>query len=99
MYLVSNSTYPLSSAKEIAAAFVKAAAEPLPPYIKRTHTLTTAGDLGIRVLGIYEVEDDKVSQAIKDLTKYFVQYYEMEGFSYTLEPMLTAQEAIPLLGL
>ena len=99
MYLVSNSTYPLSSAKEIATAFVKAATEPLPAYIKRTHTLTTAGDLGIRVLGIYEVEDEKVSQAIKDLTKYFVQYYEMEGFAYTLEPMLTAQEAIPLLGL
>ena len=99
MFLVSNSTYPLSSAKEVAAAFIKAAATPLPSYIKRTHTLTTAGDLGIRVLGIYEVDDEKVSQAIKDLTKYFVQYYDMEGFSYTVEPMLTAQEAIPLLGL
>ena len=99
MYLVSNSTYPLSSAKEVVAAFVKNAADPLPPYIKRTHTLTTAGDLGIRVLGIYEVEDEKVSAAIKDLTRYFVQYYDFDGFAYTLEPMMTAQEAIPLLDL
>jgi len=99
MYLVTNSTYPLTSAKEVAAAFVKAAEVALPPYIKRTHTLIAAGELGMRVLGLYEVEDEKVSDAIKDLTKYFVQYYDLEGFSYTLEPMLTAQEAIPLLDL
>ena len=99
MYLVSNSTYPLSSAKEVSALFLEAAKTPLPSYIKRVHTLTTAGDLGIKVLGIYDVEDAKLADAIKEIGKYFVQYYDIEGFSYTLEPMLTAQEAIPLLGL
>ncbi len=99
MFLVSNSTYPLSSAKEVAAAFVKAAETPLPSYIKRIHTLTSAGELGIKVLGIFEVDDGKVADGIKELTRYFVQYYDLDGFMYTLEPMLTAEEAIPLLGL
>jgi len=99
MYLVSNSTYPLSSAKEVAEEFVKAVEVPFPPYIKRVHTLAAPDGLGMKVLGIYEVDDGKVADAIKDLTKYFVQYYDIDGFAYTLEAMLTAQEAIPLLNL
>jgi len=99
MFLVSNSTYPLSSAKEMVAAFLEATKTPLPSYIQRVHTLAAPDGLGMKVLGIYEVEDGKVADATKDLTKYFVQYYDIEGFAYTLEVMLTAQEAIPLMDL
>ena len=53
----------------------------------------------MKVCGIYEVDDAKVKEGIIELTKYFIQFYDIEGFRYEVEPMLTAQEAIPLLGI
>jgi len=97
MFLVTTSTYPLTKANVIAEKFQKAAAVPLPSFLKRLHTLSTAGGEGIKVLGIYQVEDDKVTEGIKELTRYFVEFYDVEGFKYILETMLTAQEGIPLL--
>jgi len=99
MFIVTNSTYPLKSNREVAATFQKALETPLPPYIKRVNGLTTAGELGIKILGIYEVDDDKLADGIRELTKYYALFYDIEGFRYTLEPSLTVQEAIPLLGL
>ena len=97
MFLVTTSTYPLTKANVIAEKFQNAAAAPLPSFLKRLHTLSTAGGEGIKVLGIYQVEDDKVTEGIKELTRYFVEFYDVEGFKYILETMLTAQEGIPLL--
>jgi hypothetical protein len=97
MFLVTTSTYPLTKANAVAAKFQKAASAPLPAFLKRLYVLNTAGGDGIKVLGIYQVEDDKVTEGIKELTKYFVEFHDVEGFKYILETMLTDQEAIPLL--
>jgi hypothetical protein len=98
MFFLTTSTYPNDKAKEIVTLFQKAVTVPLPSYLKRLYTLTTtAGDSGIKVVGLYEVNDDKVGEAYKELVKYFVQFYVIQGFRYMIEPMLTAQEAIPLL--
>lgn len=100
MFLISNAMYPTDKAIEIARRFIKAVETPLPPFIRRIHVLTTAaGENGIKVLGIYEVDDDKVTDGIKEMTKYYVQFYDIEGFKYSIEPMLKAEEAIPLLPL
>jgi hypothetical protein len=40
-----------------------------------------------------------VTEGIKELTKYFVQHYNVEGYRYQVEPMLTAEEAMTLLGI
>ncbi len=98
MFIVSTSTYPPDKTTVIVEKFKKHAATPLPSYMKRTHVLTAAaGDSGSKVLAIYEVDDDKVADGIKELVKYLSNYFDVEGFRYTIEPMLTAQEAIPLL--
>ena len=94
---MTTSTYPLTKANQVTAKFQKAAAVPLPSFLKRLYTLSTAGGEGIKVVGIYQVEDDKVAEGIKELTRYFVEFHDIEGFKYILETMLTAQEAIPLL--
>ncbi len=97
MFLVTNSTYPLHKATEIAGRFTRST--PLPSFLKRVNMLTSAGDSGTKVLGIYEVDDDKVADGIKELLKYYTQYFDVEGFKYTVEPMMTVQEALPLIGL
>lgn len=94
MFLVTNSTYPLTSGDQMTEKFQKAPA--LPSFLKRMHMLTTAGDEGIVILGIYQLDDDKVADGIRALTKYYVQYHDVEGFRYTVETMLAVEEAIPL---
>jgi hypothetical protein len=49
------------------------------------------------VVGLYEVADDKVGDGYRELVKYFIQFYGVQGFRYTIDPMLSVQEAIPLL--
>ena len=54
--------------------------------------------MGQKVLGIYEVEDAKLKDGLKELIKYYLQSYsDVEGFTYNIEAMLPAAEAIPLL--
>jgi hypothetical protein len=92
--------YPPDKAVKVAKKFIEAMAKPLPPFLKRLHVLvTTNSQSGMKVCGIYEVNDAKVKEGIIELTKYFIQFYDIEGFRYEVEPMLTAQEAIPLLGI
>jgi hypothetical protein len=100
MFLIGTVTYPPDKAVQMAKKFIKVTEKSLPSFIKRLYVLsTTAGEPGMKVLGIYEVDDAKVTEGIKELTKYYVQYYDVEGFRYTIEPMLSAAEAIPLLGI
>ena len=82
----------------MSAIFLKAAETPLPSYIKRVNTLSTADEMEIKVPGVFNVEDAKLADSIKDIVRYFVKFYEIEGFSYTFESVLTIQEAIPILG-
>jgi hypothetical protein len=97
MFFMTHVTYPPGSSTKAASTFVTATATPLPSFMKRLHVLTTAkGEVGIDTFGIYEVDDNRVKEAMIEFTKYFVNFYGIEGFKYEIEPMLTVQEAIPL---
>ncbi len=97
MFVMTHVTYPPGSSTKAANVFMTAAAKPFPSFMKRLYVLTTAkGEVGIDTYGIYEVDDGKFKEALIEFTKYFVQFYGIEGFKYEVEPMLTVQEAIPL---
>ena len=100
MFIVLTSTYPLDKANEAARGFIKSTETPF-TYLERVRTLiTTHQELGIKALSIFEVADDKVPDGFKELTKRVAElFYSIEGFRYQIEPMLTAEEAIPLLPL
>jgi hypothetical protein len=100
MFLVGTVTYPPDKAVQMAKKFIKATEKPLPPFVKRLYVLTAAGgEPGMKVLGIYEVDDTKVKEGIKEITKYYVQFFDVEGFRYSVEVMMPATEALPLLGI
>ena len=100
MFLVMTMTYPPDKAIEVTKTFIKSTEMPF-TYIRRVNTLTSAHqELGMKVLGIYEVDDDKVPDGLKELTKRLAElFYGIEGLKYQIEPTLTAEEAIPLLPL
>ena len=100
MFVVSTVIYPLDKAVEISRAFIKSTETPLPSHTTRVHVLASATEQGMKVLGIYEIDDAQVPEGIKELTRRYAElFFGIEGFKYQLEPMLTAEEAIPLLGL
>ena len=100
MFIVMTSTYPPDKATEVARAFIKSTEMPF-TYLRRVQTLTSNHqELGMKVLSIFEVDDDKVPDGVKELTKRLAElFFSIERFRYQIEPMLTAEEAIPLLPL
>jgi hypothetical protein len=56
-------------------------------------------DKGMKVLSIYEADDARIKESIIELTKIYVQFNGIEGFRYEIEPMLTAIEALVVLGM
>ena len=100
MFIVGTVTYPPDKSVQMAKKFIKASEKPLPSFVKRLHVLsTTGGELGMKVLGIYEVDDAKLKEGIKEINKNYVQFFDVEGFRYSVELMLPAAEALPLLGM
>ena len=98
MFIISTSTYPPSKNRDMIERFQKAVAVAMPSFVKRHYVFTSAGgEPGIKVVGIYEVSDDKVADGMKELLRYFQNFYDVEGYRYSMEYMLTAQEAIAAL--
>jgi hypothetical protein len=55
---------------------------------------------GMRIIDIFEVEDAKVSEAIREIVKWEQQYaVAVPEFTYSLEPLLTPDEAFMALGM
>lgn len=99
MYIVGTTYMPPSKGNEVAARFMKAVKKPLPPCLKRVNVLVTAaGEEWFKALAIYEVDDAKVAEALKELVKYEAQFIDIEGYRYQVELMMNAEEAIPLIG-
>ena len=100
MFIMTTVTYPPDKAVKMSKKFIEATAKPFPPFIKPLYRLSNPIlDVGYKVHGIYEVDDAKIKEGIIELTKYFFQFNDIEGFRWGYETMLTVQEAIPLLGI
>jgi hypothetical protein len=98
MIVITRSTYPTSVAVEISKRFVKAGKNPFPSFMKRLYVLSdSVGGGDIEVISLYEIEDGRIPDAYREFLKYFSQYFDLNGYKYEIKPMLTAQEAIPII--
>jgi len=95
-----TATCPLDKTVQVTKKFIEATAKPTPPFMKRHQMLVTTNlSSGLKYVSIYEVDDTKFKEATIEFTKRFVPLYEIEGYRYEIEPMLTAEEALPLIGI
>jgi hypothetical protein len=100
MFISTTCTYPPDKNVKVLKKFIEATAKPLPSFIKRVSVLGTSRvDIGFKVNGLYEIDDAKIKEGILELTKYYNQFTDIEGCRYELEPMLTPQDMIALLGI
>ena len=102
MFFMITATYPPTRVNEVVQIFTRGLKEePLPSFLKRLHVFSAGGvgEPGIRTYSIFEADKGKEYEALAELTRRMAWFHKVEGYRYHIEPLLTAEEAIPLLGL
>jgi len=92
-------TFPGEKSKEIGKLLPKL--PKLPEFVKPPQLFVTISndDGKIKAYGIYEVEDDKSHEGYVAIAKRLTGYFEVEGLSYKIEPLMNIKESLNLLGL
>ncbi len=99
MILLIKSVYPPDKGPEAGKAFVKSVGKPLPSGMKRIETYVVVTEQGIVTYTYYKVKDENLAQAYKELQNRMIAYHDIVGFRYKITPVLTAAEALPLIGI
>ena len=90
---------PQNKASKIAEIFLK---NPTIKGVKRVGKCPYCSptEHGVRIIDIFDVEDTKVAEAVREITKWEQLYANaIPEFSYSLEPLLTPEEAFVALGM
>ena len=99
MLLMLTQTYPTKSVAEVAKVGMEVLAKAPPPHVKRLGVYITPGSDGMKSYTLYEIEKGHVDEGFKELNKNLVAFFKIEGWKYTVEPLLTVEEAVPMLRL
>lgn len=83
---------------EVGQVFVKALPT-LPPYIKMTGPFIAMGGEGVKAWLIWEVEKGHEEEGLIIIMKFMMDYANVGGQKFTLEPVVTGADALPLVGL
>ena len=99
MFFMVTMTYPTKSSVQVGKVAVGTLAKAPPPHVERLGIYTAAGGDGFKAYSLYEVEGEHVEEGIRELTKRFVPFYSVEGWKYTLEPLMGVEESLATIGL
>ncbi len=98
MVIVSLTSYPTESAKEVGKRFIELPS--IPEYINMIGPfIKSAVGEGIKGITIYEFEESKYPDASKFLNDRAAKLIGIPGFTYSLEHWLEVQDALKLVGL
>jgi hypothetical protein len=97
MIIICFSDYPVQSGKEVTKRFLELPR--LPEYIKGkgNYVYTTTG-AGYHNISILEVDDAKVGEAFGAITKAYLNFIDVPGYSYDIRICYKVSEAIKLMG-
>jgi hypothetical protein len=102
VYIIVTSWFPANKAKEVGKKVIEAASK-YPPDRTLTKTVLQGGMRatkdGLKLYVINEVKEGKYKEAIAHISKTMLFYAEIEGFKYEIETLMSAVEAMPLIGL
>ena len=100
MLFLGIQNYPGKSSKVgIKKALEVITANPPPDYIKRTYYATVEGE-NITVYGLYDIEDGKVNDGMKELMKRVIEVMQSaEGTGVSFKAAYPLEEALQLVNL
>ena len=99
MLFLATMTYPGSSIVDITKLALKTLAEnPYPEYTKRNYYYTYGGE-GMKGYIVYDIEKGKEEEGLKDiLDRMAMMSMSIEGVKFTIEPVITLEEAFATVG-
>jgi uncharacterized protein with GYD domain len=97
MIIICFSDYPVQSGKEVTKRFLEVPR--LPEYIKGkgNYVYSTTG-AGYHNISILEVDDAKAGEAFDAITKAYLNFIDIPGYSYDIRICYKVSEAIKLMG-
>ena len=70
------------------------------PFISKWRVYNTTGGInGIKQYHLIYTERGKAEEAMEEISKYFIQFYSIEGFRYLAEPLLGVSDSYALMGM
>ena len=98
MVIISLTSYPTESAKEIGKRFLEL--PPLADYItmRGPYIGSDVGE-GIKGITIYEFDESRYSEASKYLGERMTILFGVPGFTYSLKHWYEVQDALKMIGL
>ncbi len=101
-YIITTSIYPTEKGPEVAEKYLEAikkyppdenlGVEVVPAAVKSTHE-------GVQVLGIVDVKEGKLEDALKQTVNMMVMFQSIQGYRYTTEIHYKVEEALALIGM
>ena len=97
-YFMVTASFPTEKSEDVGKKLTSGTLPKLPDFVKQLYILVgTAGE--VKVYTLYEVPNDKMHESMIAISTRYAGYFGIDGFKYTLEPVLTAKEALPMIGL
>ena len=97
MVIICFADYPIQSAKEVAKRFMELPR--LPDFVKGkgNYIYPTTGE-GYHYISILQVEDTKVKEAMDAITKSYLNFLDVPGYSYDIRVCYKASDAVALMA-
>jgi len=101
-YIFTTSLYPSDKATEVAKRYLEAIKKYPPDSSLGTQIVPAAVTTtlqGIKVVGITEVKNGKLEDALSRTANMMVMFHDIKGFEYTMERYATVEEALKTIGM
>jgi hypothetical protein len=94
-----DSFLPFTSAFDFTRKVIETlSSNPYPDYVKRNYYFKPSGN-GIQVYVVYDIDKGKEEEGLQDIMSRMCQFGTcIEGVSGTLEPVLTAEQMLAMMG-
>lgn len=90
--------YPPHKAPEIAKLYLKSPRKI--PFVSKWRVFNTAGGAnGIKQYHLIYTERGKAEEAIGEVNRYFIPFFNIEGFRYLVEPLLGVSDSYKSIGM
>ncbi|UCE56564.1 MAG: hypothetical protein JSV31_14290 [Desulfobacterales bacterium] len=98
MVIITENMFPPGSAKDIGKTFLEL--PPLPEYITmKGPYIHSDTKRGIRSILIYECDNSKLADALQVVGDRVTNYFDVPGYTYSVNAWYEAQEALKMIGL
>lgn len=101
-YLVTTSIYPSEQVQEVGARYLEALAKYPPDESLSTQVVpaaVTTTHQGIKVIGISDVKEGKLEDALRRAGDFMVMFQNIAGFEYKVRVYSKVEEAMASIGM